>query len=961
MTPIETLCNCQVDTAKSCCEPTAAPFAAPLEIKNPPGLAAIRYRSGTFTAFRQAMLNDLAKQTPLKSNPQASDDSQPLLDYQTMFIELWAYLADVLTFYQERIANEAFLQTATQRDSLLRLCRLIDYRFNPGSGASGTVAFKVEKGKKVVVPAGFRTGNKPTPGNEQAVFETESAITAIGSYSEIPLASAVPTNQFAALDAYQSLLSLSAAPARVDAAKAIYLSIGNAVADSVTPLPLLQRIHAKPTELTDKDRELAELLRKIGPATRFESRAVHKPDQRAVVLKGTSNRLAAGDFVLLVGDAGTMRCPTRRLKQVDTVNVDQASDTTTISWTETPGEFYTNVTLFAFRVQAAPLGSNAPNWNSLSPTLINHDALSATKNAPFEANWDPWEPTGGTDPLKDRKSVVGFPRKTFGPSEETDNIDLDTDYPNAPGTGWLALVTNEGRRSKILQVVGKSSVTNSEYAATTKVTRIKIRPQITAGRFPLRKTMILTGSEPLSLQDNLPLPEPVFGSTLILAGKYGELKKGQKVILRGQRIDLDTLKVVDEVSAEETVLDAEPIVDATGSFTTIHLKPALLHQYSRSSTVLLANVVGSTQGETVRDEVLGSGDGGPFQAFALKKKPLTFLTGADPQGLLALRDTLQITVNGVHWTEQPTLAESAADAQEFTTALDDADQATVTFGDGIHGAKPPKGKDNIRARYRRGMGENGNVESNGVSLLLDAIPGLQKVTNPLPTFGGLDPERIDQIRRNAPGSLRTFGRSVSVQDYASLALNFPGVAKASAVWIDHHAARAGVIPEPYVRLTIATTEPTLKTQPTFLIRLREFLDARRDPTVSLRLVFAEQVFIEVHVDVEIEDRYPHGATTAAVREALSPGKKVRGTPGFFGSDRLQLGQSLNLSDLYLAIHSVPGVRRALVKRFGRAPADPQSLVENSILLQSNELAVLQNSLTDPALDLVHSEGGFVDS
>ena len=53
-------------------------------------------------------------------------------DYQTMFVELWAYLADVLTFYQERIANEAFLGTATQRDSLLRLVSLIDYRPSPG-------------------------------------------------------------------------------------------------------------------------------------------------------------------------------------------------------------------------------------------------------------------------------------------------------------------------------------------------------------------------------------------------------------------------------------------------------------------------------------------------------------------------------------------------------------------------------------------------------------------------------------------------------------------------------------------------------------------------------------------------------------------------------------------------------------------------------------------------------------
>ena len=64
-------------------------------------------------------------------------------DYLTMLVELWAYLADVLTFYQERIANEAFLGTATQRDSLLRLAELVDSEPGPGAGASGLVSLTV--------------------------------------------------------------------------------------------------------------------------------------------------------------------------------------------------------------------------------------------------------------------------------------------------------------------------------------------------------------------------------------------------------------------------------------------------------------------------------------------------------------------------------------------------------------------------------------------------------------------------------------------------------------------------------------------------------------------------------------------------------------------------------------------------------------------------------------------------
>jgi hypothetical protein len=126
-------------------------------------------------------------------------------DYHTMLTELWAYLADILTFYQERIANEAYLSTATQRDSLLRLAELINHRPSCGAGASALLAFTAEKGKSVPVPKGFRTGSRATPGKTAAVFETEAAITARGEHSAIPLSSVAPTNQFAPLSDYGAL------------------------------------------------------------------------------------------------------------------------------------------------------------------------------------------------------------------------------------------------------------------------------------------------------------------------------------------------------------------------------------------------------------------------------------------------------------------------------------------------------------------------------------------------------------------------------------------------------------------------------------------------------------------------------------------------------------------------------------------------------------------------------------
>ena len=55
-----------------------------------------------------------------------------------------ATVLDVLTFYQERIANEGFLRTATERRSVLELARAIGYELGPGVAASTWLAFTLE-------------------------------------------------------------------------------------------------------------------------------------------------------------------------------------------------------------------------------------------------------------------------------------------------------------------------------------------------------------------------------------------------------------------------------------------------------------------------------------------------------------------------------------------------------------------------------------------------------------------------------------------------------------------------------------------------------------------------------------------------------------------------------------------------------------------------------------------------
>ncbi len=94
------------------------------------------------------------------------------------FLDAWATVADVLTFYQERIANEGYLRTATERRSILELSRLVGYSLRPGVAATVYPAFTMEIGynKDTQIPAGTKIQSLPASGEMPQFFETAEII-----------------------------------------------------------------------------------------------------------------------------------------------------------------------------------------------------------------------------------------------------------------------------------------------------------------------------------------------------------------------------------------------------------------------------------------------------------------------------------------------------------------------------------------------------------------------------------------------------------------------------------------------------------------------------------------------------------------------------------------------------------------------------------------------------------------
>jgi hypothetical protein len=180
----------------------------PVEVCNPPGLPAIAYRVGDYLAFRDKLLRPAEGETQLTGwQPGAQGD------LAVQMVEWWAYLAEILTFYNERIANESYLDTAVLPESVNQLVQLLGYRPRPALGAKVTLAGLLSAGARVPValPQGMQVQSKPGPGASPQVFELNT--TSQLKSPDIMPADVVPTNQF--------LLANAAAPA---AANALWLA-----------------------------------------------------------------------------------------------------------------------------------------------------------------------------------------------------------------------------------------------------------------------------------------------------------------------------------------------------------------------------------------------------------------------------------------------------------------------------------------------------------------------------------------------------------------------------------------------------------------------------------------------------------------------------------------------------------------------------------------------------------------
>ncbi|HET7502155.1 MAG TPA: baseplate J/gp47 family protein [Kofleriaceae bacterium] len=807
--------NDELDTCGCCAAPDAP------AIDNLPGQPAIRFRLGTHSSFLADMKASLGSALPSLTTRAPDDPSIAMLD-------AGATLCDVLCFYQERIANEGYLRTATERRSVLWLARAIGYELNPGVAAGSYLAFTLEDPPQTPpIPLIAGVPLPPPP----IVLPTTITIPKRTKVQSIPGGGELPQT-FETLEDIEARTAWNAMRPRRFQRQQLSVESGKLALRDPTGAAASVPCGSVWLEGTSSGLRPGDLLvvhvtdANLDPTDPVSS-GRHKGIVVAVVAAVRADDVNRQTRVDLTQAGATLPFgyPDRNDATIDTAPVSLTTDSVRdrvvkLDWDEASLAAFLAIQRWDERALAdriASLLAQAPPVASIlvfrQRTGVFGSSAPASRSLPPEAGWPDFDGKGGVSAWQDSS------RTTYA----QDDLYLDRSVTGLIPGSLVGLARPGDAAPRLFALRGASEVSLADFAIAGKATALQLNDQADKTRpiaqwtariatkdasFKMRTTAVYFQTEALKLAD-APIADPVAdpvidadggvtwaaASSVMLDRMVLGMAAGRVIALSGPTVDADGMPTGSSASEVATLERAVH----TGGYTVLHFTAPLTHRYDRHNLLLSANVAQASHGETQpvvpiagnqavrlpgasQEEILGSGDGAiANQTFALSRLPLTFVSAASPSGG---QSTLTVRVNGVAWTEVPSLYGQPPTARVYTLRIDDDGTTWVTCGDGVAGARLPTGQDNVTATYRSGIGTAGEVGAGRLTLLASRPPFVKYVTNPVGASGSQDREELDAARANAPRTVRTLDRIVSLADYQDFARSFAGVGKAQAlaVW-----------------------------------------------------------------------------------------------------------------------------------------------------------------------------------
>lgn len=870
----------------SCTEPLRFP-KRPDDPPNRPGLAHINYRIGTFADFREAMFRQLDATPNLVGWTHRKPD-----DPGIALLEGAAILGDILTFYQELYANEAFLGTAQWRDSISDLLRLLGYRLSPGLGGRGTFAFEVKGTKAVTVPKGFSVKATVEGTGKEAEFETVSEFVAYPWLSRFQLFRPLQQPQVNSntTEFYISSPDQDLSPIVLQADDKIL--IGN-------PQP-----GTAPTALANAEIVIIDSVRQEHGVNIYK-------------IKGSLNRS---------GSASVAAFKLGRSFHHFGFNAPQTFVDTSLPIKSTTTPTTGGGTETTTNVNEEPL-SFVRNLNATTGSTPSSTGSSFSAFAGFSSGFTS---LFFGSPLVTSVSLSSLSISVVVPSLQADQVPLDVEVQDLPnGATFLMQVGNDVAIRKILSVTNSPMKWGQLTGATSMVrlnANLAVNGRTSADIRELTFYEVLTPL--LTLNSAQINGAATTGSELYF---FGTDEQAQTLTNRSLIIaDTEPLKVTAQTVDVLLPLDRprlrRVLLDTVLNYASFpHQKPFL---------DVFGNLVDATQGKTQQEAILGSGDNTQvFQTFKVPSAPVTYLlsVGQSPPET----PELQVYVNDRLWTYAATLFDRDPDEEIYIVREDADNNSYVQFGDGKTGARLPTGFENVTAVFRTGTGAFGALQE-GTKVQGGKLEGLDKIQMPDVSSGGSEPEDGANARDAAPARVQSLDRLVGLKDFESEVSAISGVARARAAW-----QLVNNIPAVVITVLMQTGRAE-EIDPVSQV-IRNYNICRGPNRHAVIVEQGRRQFVRVEVDVAFDPSFRQELVKEDIAAALgtNSGKtknEADNLYGLFGLKHRQFEQPEYANTIVGIVQGVPGVKWAIVRVFERLPDadDPATIVLDTTSEHFNE-------------------------
>lgn len=113
----------------------------------------VDYTSRDYYSLREALIARVKARVEA-ANPNRQWDGTDPSDFGVALVEAFAYMGDIMGYYIDRVANESYLLTATQRQNVINIARSYGYTPAGYQAAVTTLSFTNLTGSSVTIPSG---------------------------------------------------------------------------------------------------------------------------------------------------------------------------------------------------------------------------------------------------------------------------------------------------------------------------------------------------------------------------------------------------------------------------------------------------------------------------------------------------------------------------------------------------------------------------------------------------------------------------------------------------------------------------------------------------------------------------------------------------------------------------------------------------------------------------------------